>query len=154
MYVMVITLETSHLEMSLLNDEARPNIRHMLVTLDTSHLEISPLNDDALENMDRMVVTLDTSHLETSPLNDAAEAKIDSMLVTLDTSHLEMSPLILFAPGITSLLNNWPILVTADTSQDPIGPCEPLKQSVDSCRHSLMADWSSALDSGAQPAMG
>ena len=39
---------------------------------------------------------------------------------------------------------------TADTSQDPIGPCGPLEQSVgDSCRHSTMADWSSVLDFGA-----
>ena len=65
------------------------------------------------------------------------------MLVTLDTSHFEMSPMNLSAPGTPSRLNNWLISVTADTSQDPIGPCGPLEQSEDSCRHSLMAAWSS-----------
>ena len=44
----------------------------MLVTLDTSHLEISPLNDFAPENMSSILVTLDTSHLERSPLNSYA----------------------------------------------------------------------------------
>ena len=42
---------------------------HMLPTLDTSHLEMSPLNDDAEWNMYVIVVTLDTSHLEMSPTN-------------------------------------------------------------------------------------
>ena len=46
---------------------------HMVFTLDTSHLEISPLNDDAKENVNAMLVTLDTSHLEMSLLNDDAE---------------------------------------------------------------------------------
>ena len=42
--------------------------------------------------------------------------------------------------------------VTLDTSQDPIGPREPLEHSVgDSLRHSLMAAWSSTLDFGAHP---
>ena len=54
-------------------DEAPENMRFMLVTLDTSHLEMSLLNDDALLNMPPMVITLDTSHLEMSPLNDDAE---------------------------------------------------------------------------------
>ena len=44
--------------------------------------------------------------------------------------------------------------VTADTSQDPIGPCRPLEQSVDSCTHSAMAAWSCALDFGAHPGVG
>ena len=48
-------------------------------------------------------------------------------------------------------MNNWRILVTAATFQDPIGPCGPLEQLVDSCRHSTMAAWSSALDFGAHP---
>ena len=40
--------------------------------------------------------------------------------------------------------------VIAETSQDPIGPCEPLEQSMeDSLRHSLMAAWSSVFDLGA-----
>ena len=87
----------------------------MAVTLDTSHLEMSPPNDDAPINMRDMSVTLDTSHSEMSPTNDGPDG----------TSH-----------GSNKLF----ILTTAETSQDPIGPCGPLKQSVfDSWRHSLMA---------------
>ena len=44
---MSVTLDTSHLEMLLLNDDARYNMPRILVTLDTSHLEMSPLNNDA-----------------------------------------------------------------------------------------------------------
>ena len=90
---MVVTLETSHLETSLLKDVAEANILAMLVTLETSHLDISPLNNDAKENMFLMLVTLETSHLASSLLNDDADRNINAMLVTLDTSHLEMSPL-------------------------------------------------------------
>ena len=36
--------------------------------------------------------------------------------------------------------------VTAETSHDPIGPCGPLEQLVDSLMHSIMAAWSSGLD--------
>ena len=53
-------------------DDAPEKISSMLVTLDTSHLERSLLNSDAAANMPAMLVTLDTSHLEMSPLNDAA----------------------------------------------------------------------------------
>ena len=42
-----VTRDTSHLEMSLLNNGAEKNMEYMLVTLDTSHLEMSPLNHDA-----------------------------------------------------------------------------------------------------------
>ena len=45
----------------------------MVVTLDTSHLEMSPLKDDASQNICTMFVTLDTSHFERSVLNDDAE---------------------------------------------------------------------------------
>ena len=45
----------------------------MEVALDTSHLEMSPLNDDAELNMPPKLVTLDTSHLEMSLLKDDAE---------------------------------------------------------------------------------
>ena len=38
--------------------------------------------------------------------------------------------------------------VTAETSHDPIGPCGPLEQSEDSCKHSTMAALSSDLDVG------
>ena len=44
---MLVTLDTSHLEMSLLKDNAKKNMPFMLVTPDTSHLEMSQLNDDA-----------------------------------------------------------------------------------------------------------
>ncbi len=61
------------------------------------------------------------------------------MVVTLDTSHLAISPLNLFAPEALSALNNSLMSVTAETSQDPIGPCGPLEQSVgDRFRHSAM----------------
>ena len=99
-----------------------------------------------------MSVTLDTSHLEISLLNDAAKKNIFAMLVTLDTSHLEMSTLNV-SGVLTYHLSNKPFIsVTAETSQDPIGPCGPLEQSAgDSWRHSLMAALSSASDFGEYP---
>ena len=54
-------------------EDANWNISFMLVTLDTSHLEMSQLNDIAEANMPFIFVTLETSHLERSPLNDDAE---------------------------------------------------------------------------------
>merc|ERR1711900_105797 len=66
-------------------------------------------------------------------------------------SHFEMSPLNFSVAGITSTSNKLSISVTAVTSQDPIGPCGPLEQSVDSFRQSAMAAWSSFLDFGAHP---
>ena len=51
-------------------DDAKANMLSMLVTLDTSHFDMSQLNDDALENMRFIFFTLDTSHLEMSLLND------------------------------------------------------------------------------------
>ena len=51
-------------------------------------------------------------------------------------------------------MNNQLILVIAETSQEPIGPCELVEQSEDSSRHSLMASWRTALDSGAHPIVG
>ena len=126
----------------------------MLVTPDTSHLEMSLLNDDAKENMPNMSVTLDTSHLEMSLLNDDAEANMRTMVITLDTSHLEMSPVNSVAPEIATkclFKKNQLISITAETSQDPIGPSRLLEQSADFCRHSLMAAWSSSFDFGFQP---
>ena len=93
-----------------------------------------------------MLVTLDTSHLKMSPLNADAEWNMPHMLVTLDTSQSEMSPVNFFPPVTLSRFNNWLISVTSDTSQDPIRPRGPLEQSVDSCRHSRMADCSLALN--------
>ena len=43
---------------------------------------------------------------------------------------------------------------TAETSHDPIGPCGPLEQSLDSLTHSAMASWSSDLDFGAHAVVG
>ena len=54
---------------STLKDFASINIRSMLVTLVTSHFEISQLKDVAPMNMPFMSTTLDTSQFETSPLN-------------------------------------------------------------------------------------
>merc|ERR1719174_636395 len=63
-----IAFEVYHPPQSVrVNDFAPENMNNMLVTLDTSHLEMSPLNDDANRNMDPIVVTLDTSHFEMSP---------------------------------------------------------------------------------------
>ena len=70
------------------------------------------------------------------------------MAVTLDTSHRDMSPLNeLGTPSKNSQL----ISVTAEISQDPIGPCRPLEQSEESFRHSVMAAFTSVLDFGARP---
>ena len=54
------------------NDCAFMNMAPMSLTLDTSHVEISQLNNFAPKNMLFMVVTLDTSQLEMSPSNDFA----------------------------------------------------------------------------------
>ena len=69
----------------------------MLFTLDTSHLERSPLNDDAKWNRPHTVITLDTSHLEMSPMNLSAPgtpSRLNIMLisVTADTSHDPIGP--------------------------------------------------------------
>ena len=72
----------------------------MLVTLDTSHFEMSASNDAALLNMECISVTLDTSHLERSPLNlFAAEMGLcfewnnhSLMSVTPETSHDPIGP--------------------------------------------------------------
>ena len=54
-------------------DDAPENMPFMAIALDTSHLEMSPLNDDAELNMPPKLVTLDTSHLDMSLLKDDAE---------------------------------------------------------------------------------
>ena len=97
----------------------------MLVTLATFQVEMSPLKSHASWNIPSMLVTLDTSHLERSAVKSAAELKMPAMSVT------------------------------ADTSQDPIGACGPLEQSMgDSWRHCPMAVLNSALDFGAHPVVG
>merc|ERR1719472_802609 len=132
---MNFTLDTSHFERSPLNFDAALNmdfIPPLDFTPDTSHFERSPLNNDADWNIVFMFFALDTSHFERSPLNDDDLLNMARMNFTLDTSHFERSPLNLFAPGIGCLVlltNNQLMSGTAETSQDPIGPCGPLEQS-------------------------
>ena len=77
----------------MLNDAASINIAYMVDTLDTSHLEISPLNNTAYRNMNSMVVTLDTSHLEISPLNDDKGKNMAFMLSGMaETSQDPIGP--------------------------------------------------------------
>ena len=70
------------------------------------------------------------------------------MLVTPDTSHLEMSKLNDGGALMDQVANKLFISVTAETSQEPIGPCKPLEQSVVSIRHSRIVAWRSVLDFG------
>ena len=74
---------------------------------------------------------------------------MDSMVVTRDTSQLEMSPLNFSVPETSDESKTSSMSVTAETSQDPIGPCGPLEQSLDSFRHCSMVGRSSAFDFGA-----
>ena len=62
-----MALDTSHFEMSALNDRAPENIPLMSLTRDMSHFEMSALNDRAFENTLVMLVTLDTSHSPIGP---------------------------------------------------------------------------------------
>ena len=107
--------------------------------------------------MPNMPVTLDTSHFDRSPLKDDASVNMRCILVTLDTSHFERSPSNLLALGTGipfELANKLSMSLTAETSQDPIGWCGPLEQSMDIFRHSLMAAWSSLLDLRVNPGLG
>ena len=126
-------------------------MKFIVVTFDTSHFEMSPLNDEEPRNMALMSITLGTSHFEMSPLNEVAPANIALIVFTLDTSHFEMSALkdlalfkVLASSNILSMS------VTRDTSHSPIGPCGPLGQSPfgDKFRHVRTALLSSALDCG------
>merc|ERR1719201_2903730 len=94
-----LAVDLTHAPQSVWEKDFAPwNMESILVTLDTSHLERSALNDEAPLNMESILVTLDTTHLEMSPLNDAALVNISCMMVTLDTPHFEMSPLNDVAP--------------------------------------------------------
>ena len=90
---MRVTRETSHFEMSLLNDVAPWNIDSIFVTLEISQSEISTLNFAVYCTMPSMLVTLDTSHPEISLLKDPAPRNMYSIFFTLDTSQFEMLPL-------------------------------------------------------------
>ena len=76
-----------------LNDIASQNIESMVVTLDTSHFDMSTLNAGAFINMHCMLVTLETSHREMSVLNDDAPRNMPYMLFVRDTSQLPILPL-------------------------------------------------------------
>ena len=122
----------------------------MVLTLDTSHFQISALKDFAFKNMECMLVTLDTSHLEMSALKDCAFKNIDCMSVTLDTFHLEIS-----ASKALMSLNNPVISSTLDTSHSPIGTCRSLPYFLQSNvwafnfdSHALTAALSSDVDFG------
>ena len=99
MCFMFVTFDTSHLEISRLNEVATRNIHPMVVTLETSQFDRSLLNDVAPLNMLSMFVTFDTSHFEMSLLNAVALENINFMVVTLLTSHFDRSPMNLSAPG-------------------------------------------------------
>ena len=64
----------------------------MSVTPETSHFEMSPLNNLASRNIRAIALTLDTSHFEMSPSNHAAPWNMAPMPVTLDTSHAPIGP--------------------------------------------------------------
>ena len=125
----------------------KTNIQDMLVTLNTSQLDMSPLNAVAQLNIPVMSVTLDTSQSERAPLNDVACMNMRNILVTLDTSHFDISPL-----KECALANIPLMLVTLDTSHSAIGPCGPLKQSPlagDNLRHMSTAPLSSTANENA-----
>ena len=63
------------------------------ITLDMSHLEIS-LSNSATANMLRILVTRDTSHFEMSPLK-LEKANSCLVSVTLDKSHSPIGPCLL-----------------------------------------------------------
>ena len=66
------------------------------------------------------------------------------MSLTADTSQFDRSWLNNRVPA-----NRWLMLVTADTSHDPIGPCQSLEQSpADSTRHAVTTFFSSFLSRG------
>ena len=67
------------------------NILLIPVTCDTSHFEISPLNDAATVNIPVMSLTLDVDHFDMSPLKFVI-ANMWFISVILDTSHLPIGP--------------------------------------------------------------
>ena len=73
-----------------LNDVAPMN---MLVTLNTSHFEISTLNTFAFENVSLISKTRETSHFAISHTNVVVPENILSMFVTRERFHFEMSAL-------------------------------------------------------------
>jgi len=108
---MVVTDDTSQLEISLLKEGALKNSAFMVVTDETSQPEIPLLKAFASINILYILVTTDTSHLEISPLKTDAVLNISCMLVTDDTSQLERSALILLP------IKNWYMLVTSEVSK-------------------------------------
>ncbi len=89
---MLVTLETSHSEMSWSKADANLNISCMLVTLETSHKEMFWLNAIAEMNIPYMLVTFETSHAEMLELKVPLDLNKSSINVTPETSQLLMSP--------------------------------------------------------------
>ena len=136
---MSFTRDTSHFDMSPLNDVAPVNMLFTVKTRDTSHFEISPLNFCAPKNMADMFFTLDTLHFEMSWLNNFAFENMLFMYLVLETSHFEMSP------AKFVIANAWLISIILDTSHLPMGPCGRLGESL---RHASIPVLSSELDCG------
>merc|ERR1719386_294328 len=62
------------------------------MTFDTSHVEMSPSNSVAPMNMWLISMTFDTSHVEMSPLNDLSFMKTELISVIFDMSHSLIGP--------------------------------------------------------------
>ena len=77
---MVVTAETSHLDRSPLNLDARENVLAMLVTADTSHLDRSWSNLDVFENILNMLLTADTSQFPIGPCGPLGQSPIGDTL--------------------------------------------------------------------------
>ena len=114
MECMIVTLNTSRFEMSLLNDEAPGNMPYMSFARDTSHLleevHVERFHTCTLEH-EYILLTFDTFHFDMSLSNIVTYRKMECMIVTLDTSHFEMSLLNDDAPGNMSYMS-----FTRDTS--------------------------------------
>ena len=91
---MSCTRDTSHFEMSLLNDDALLNMPYMFCTRDTSHSDMSTLNDDAIWNISlsdangALIGTLDEGS-EGFLLQAGGEYSIEFSMVGSDTRTLD-----------------------------------------------------------------
>jgi hypothetical protein len=90
MPTIVVTLETSQLEMSVLKAVLDANMYCILITLETSQLEMSVLKAVLELNMLFILITLETFQLEMSELKAVLELNMLSIVSTLETSQLEM----------------------------------------------------------------
>src|SRR5687767_13634509 len=79
------------------------NIEYILVTLETSHLLMSLLKLDALRNIRDISVTPETFHVLMSSLNEVQSSKILCIFVTFETSHVPMGhPYVVAMPSASS----------------------------------------------------